>query len=409
MLPKEDLENYENGILKFKNICKKNTMPFDISTVEENFNKMKNNAFGEAFYNIGHFNILNGNSLYKWVDSLQIVLSEFENYFIVIYQLNINKSTNNEIQEILNSSVSIPPVFKKDNGLIYLLGGEFSQTIKTAIKNLVLEIKYKFITEMKKYVPVFFHNHELISPSLEVYESDCIKDSLLRDVWGVNLKDIDFCKKEKVVCDISVYNEMHRKNRYLMLYDKTQIADLTFLNDAFNSYPVQLAEFFILSEFRHHIKANILKHQRNSNKLLHKKVSASKLMEFKLKTLKDIFIYKRFVDSVIKHENLLLKKDYFKDFENRAPSQFGKNNNSACYLWQEDLLSSYKFYKKQIEDLFILFDDNLKIVESSSNMKLIKHTLIITIVSFVISTGISIITLLLTNQEAVQKIIDCLK
>ena len=93
-------------------------------------------------------------------------------------------------------------------------------------------------------------------------------------------------------------------------------------------------------------------------------------------------IYKRLISANQNYNESPFIDDYIKNFENCfEEGGLRRKYSNAFSLQLEILKTKYKDFDSQVNSLYQFYDDNLKAVESSTNIRLVRYTLIITAVT----------------------------
>lgn len=132
-------------------------------------------------------------------------------------------------------------------------------------------------------------------------------------------------------------------------------------------------------------------------------------IERKIKTLKTLNIYKRLISANQKYNESLFINDYIKDFENcYKECGLAKQFNNAFILQLVTIKEKYKDFENQINSLYQFYDDNLKAVESSTNIRLVRLTLILSAITllatlFTILVSLNIFPIQKNNEDRIQE------
>lgn len=397
VLAKERLKDLEKGLEKFKeDNCA--PYPFTLNRSKENFKELqKANSIG--FFNIATLKIGANSKLNKFVEFIDITVEELEGAFdIITYTLALKQSATEEIKEILTSDIENGPIFSNR-------GSGFSSRLnlrdkKIAVDKLILEIKYLLMQELSQYVPCFLHSKNIIPPSMEAIYAGIPFDKDLLKLFNFNVitgqdetESKDYIEYDGVAINYPIYDvwNIYKDRKAIFINKDDKQADSWFWSC--RHYHTAIAKLLIGETVSEVVDRLILEAQNKVNLAISKKsVSAKTLLKTKLNVYSEIYIFKLLVNTLNESYKRIKYKSWdFNEFKNEylAELKIADNYNSLWGL-KEDLQKSFDFYEKTFDDLFNVFDDKLRIVESSSNMRLIRFTLAATI----FGVGISLIALL---------------
>lgn len=390
LVPKENLKEYEKGLIKFLSSCKYEIGTADEKFIKEQFYYMLNCNFKNANYFLGIFLINDKSEIKEWIDKISIAFEEYGSmFYIVKYSLTLNQRATNELKLINNSLVLEIPIFTKRS-----VKNRFSAKTninllwrrQDAIEKLILEIENNFLRNINKWLPCYFHSHNLISPTLSLYTVNSFRDAeTVLEVLNFDKKDYDKSENNEYLFNINVYGYGVKNNSCIV--DISKVKDLDRRVDNYVFFPFELARYYVSLELQPTIEQEIIKNQANINALSTKKhVSANKMLKAKVKAIKNLVVYERIIDAVINFDKRLVILGYNLQI---------KSNLSNCEELTEEI-NAYEYNQKRIENkylklnemcssLFKYFDKGLTATESSANLKLIRWTLGITIFASLIS------------------------
>lgn len=252
-----------------------------------------------------------------------------------------------------------------------------------AISDLVLEIEYTFIHELNKYVPCFFHRHDIIAPALCVYPvcnlEEISNNKEIMSVLNFYNNDYDKSKDGNYIFNLGYSKNWANTNSCLV--NTTSIEKLEYNDGYFDSYFCQLAEYYVFDTLKPVIEKKIIDNQRKLNKLVANSSSARKLLKAKLKALMELNIYKRLVSAKLNYEFVPFENHYFQEFENSTIASRNEKYLNLLYCEMDNLRAQYNEFNNQIQSLYQFYDENLKTIESSTNIRLVRLTLIFTFIT----------------------------
>ena len=386
ILPKEDIYKYREGIIEYSKSCAHLPGVADESYLNDSFNNMAAHNYHHSFHNLRYF-VLNDKMLsFKWISDIYIKFEQYgESFYLITYRLKLNEKTTKELKSITTSLVLYDPVFFKlnDKRRISASGNHIlSFNRRRAIKDLLLEIEYCFISELNKFVPCFLHRRDIIAPTLGVYKVDGLddiqKDKMAMMMFDFSSCDYDKSKDSSIIVNFRLLGE---NESYASLINSSFIEEESALS-YLDSYFSPLAEYFVFHSLTPVIEKLIIKNQQKLNKLVTCKSSASKLLKAKIDTLRELNIFKRLITANQKRSTNPFLDDYINEFENcYKECSLIKQYKNSFLLKSEEMKLKYKDFESQINSLYEFYDDNLKAVESSTNIRLVRLTLILTAIT----------------------------
>ncbi len=387
ILPKEDIYKFREGLIEYSEICQHLLSVADEFTIKNCFDDMANHNYKYSAHNLRYFVISDKMLSYKWIEDVYIIIEEYgESFYFITYRLKLKENVTNELKTIMNSLVLYEPLFHRKSNNKPLSASENHMPAlnrQKALNDLILEIKFNFIHEINKYVPCFLHRHNITPPSLGVYIFDNIDKLLIESEGVLSLLDFytncyDISKDHNIIVNLKYRN---KPNTPSCVVNRNFIKD-TYALSTLDNYFSPFAEYLIFQTLNPIIEKLIIENQQKLNKLMRHNFSASKLLKEKIKTLKSLNIYKRLIATNQKQlenpynnwynnsfENIFNDTNYYKDFSNAFSLQL-YITKQKCEDFQSQIESLYKFY-----------DEDLEAVESSTNIRLVRLTLIITAIT----------------------------
>lgn len=414
ILPKEEIYKYHEGIIEYSKICQHLIGVADEFSINNSFNDMANHNYQHSTHYLQYFVLSDKMLSYKWIENFSITFEQYsESFYLVTYKLNLKEQATAVLKDILTSLILYEPIFhraKNKKVLSISSNHMLSYNRKRAINDLILEIKYNFFNELNSYVPCFFHNHNIVPPSLGVYTFNnletLLKNNELMFLFDFFKHDYDKCKANNIIVN---FKYLGNTDANCCIVDKSFIDNEKYALSYLDNYFSSIAEYFIFHALSPYIEKTIIENQRLLNNLVYKKCSASKLLKGKIKTLKALNIYKRLVVANQKYTENPIKDDYLINFENCFKEcPLSKQFSNALALQIAEIKAKYADFENQINSLYQFYDDNLKAVESSTNIRLVRFTLIITAITllatlFTILISLNIIPIQKHSEEKVQE------
>lgn len=399
LIPRELIPKYKQGLYDFSQNCEWMPGDTDESFLTRQFSSLETQKQYQSIHNLGFFRTSEKLSIQNWVRGIAITLEEYGDSFCLLsYKLTLTDKPSKELKSILTSFVTPETICikMKDKKRCQIKSTLFGFCKRRAINNLILEIEYNFFDCISKYVPCFFHSNNVIAPSLGVYVVENLDNSeKLLEVLGFSGHEYDKNESEGMHINLTTFSFMKQEESISScLIDKSKSKNSIDNLYVLGGYPAMLAEFYITYTLKNVISSTIIKAQEKLNGLLANKLRASKLLTAKKETLVELFIYKRFVKDVLAREKAKISSAFDIDFHNPFAE---KATNGECKTAHQVLRESnyfeYAQFDNQINGVYEFYDDTLATVESSTNIHLVRTTLIVTAIA-----GVIALVALLTNE-----------
>lgn len=399
ILPKENIEQYQKGIINYSNLCKKLMGAADEFSLNRSFNDMANHNYWHSVHNLGYFVINEEMNAFKWVQEIYIIFEQYsEAFYLVTYRLKLQERATIELRKIMSSLVLSEPLFYKPinkkrltaSGNHFLLSNR-----KNALNNMVLDVEYSFLSELNKYVPCFLHSNNVISPSLQIYTyrhlNELKKSKDVMSLLDFFVNCFDESDDKNIITNFKYFGESNVYNCIISkdFMEKNQFS-LSHIDECFSP----LAEYFVFQTLSPIIEQAIIRNQKRLNTLLSGNCSVGKLLKEKVKALRELNIFNRLIVATQKFSDSPYIDQYTDNFTNYLKNEnINKYYSNAISMRLDNLKSKYKDFKTQIDSLYLFYDDNLKAIESSTNIRLVRYTFWITIITLLVTIFTILISL----------------
>lgn len=393
ILPKEQLSDFKKGLEELNDY--QQPIYNDLSSLD----KMQDqNEAGSSF---GFLLVLKKrDALAKYINSTILSFEEMDHgFYIITYKIILSDETSEEANKILSGNFKNEYLYSHINipQLWYRKYGSFGGN-KIELENFILGLKYQFFEMIGKCVPTFFLDNGIIPPHLIVVDSKGTpKDELLKLFSfdsGKNkdeqMNHGDFDYKDGIFCNIGFtsYTKSHMHD-YAIIFDSSVNSKYQYYAMNLEGYHVQLGKIIVAEVITEEIDKLIVKEQTRINKTLERRsLTTQSMLKTRLKAYQNIYLFRRLEKALLeslKSDNGMhgALKGFQNDYRSLRPDVLQDENG---ILYHRRILV-YKMERQliNIDSLFEVFDVKLKLFESSSNIRLIRWTFILTIVSIIVA------------------------
>lgn len=405
-IPIENIDNLEKGLLKIFKEHKPVSYAYnDPSQIKTFCNEVRQSIYGGRWSTFGHIAIDKDSELYNYVKHIEIHATQISSSSIILGfnispsepYLNIYKS---EMRRNIEEETTLHPSVKK----FFTFWG--SRTIpgdaakEKKIEDLLLELKWRTLKEMGKYLEMYFISNKIIFPSIEVYkiqqdfseiklkknESQFLSSIGLResyyhdkskdgywDIYGGDTTDkID--SSVKITCNSHLPGEPYYSTHDFQIEDSVrEFADNLLPILVMRNYTMNLSENIAIQQKE--IFSSIKKSKPNYKKLIN--------IRYDLET--NLQLLKRFKSEI--------SDDVYKQFKYIIKNSIGEfepvNRNSKDKVWSEIIVENTKFMIEKTfthsQNLSKIIDDTVKLLEIKTNNSLRKKTFSLTIFTVILS------------------------
>ena len=339
-------------------------------------------------------------TLAKYISSTILSFEEMvQGFYIITYKIILSDETSEEANKILSGNFKDECVCSHTSKQRrwYRKYGSFGGN-RIELENFILELKYQFFEVIGKWVPTFFLDNGIIPPHLIVVDSKGTpKDELLKlfsfDVQKNKHRQVhhgDYDYKDGIFCNLGFApSNKSCKHDRAIIFDSSVNPSYQYYAWELEDYHVQLGKIIVGEVVTEEIDKLIVKEQTRINKILERRLPTTQsMLKTRLKAYQNIYLFQRLEKALLeslKSDNGMyeLLKSFQNDFRNLRSDAL-QDDNGILYHGRNLV---YKMERQliNIDNLFEVFDVKLKLFESSSNIRLIRWTFILTIVSIIVS------------------------
>lgn len=186
---------------------------------------------------------------------------------------------------------------------------------KTKINNLLIEIKFRFLKEMNRYVPLYFHETNVLAPSIEIFEGRNLKDEKntepLLEYYGI-------CRGEHILYDsndnyefyATFLNDLASSNTIKILSNSGQIDGLFSDSYLLRTLEEALGELMSINTLINRVDEKLAALKIDFANLIHKRhISYDKFIKlrFQLENMSNmLYVIKKEITESVFDANLMI-------------------------------------------------------------------------------------------------------
>lgn len=387
----DNLDSLIDGLFRLKRQFTTSQMSSGIdwsNDILEFKDSILNSLLTESICNIEYIQFPKNHKLQPYIKNINIQLSSLTSTLISIQlTVSITPQFQTEINNIINDN-NIPAKklkFRKDKNIFnYNYWSVVSETLDSykqkKINILLIELKFKILSELNKYVPLYFHSSQILAPSLELYKGKNITcdnkntDKYLEYV-GIHRGTLyQYSHYPSLMYTCEIYS-----NLFTLSEDNSSNNTIKILLNDFNENPLQnrkLILLFLSSYFARIISINTLvslfdnnisKLKINLSDLLYnKKTSYKKLLKIR-QTLETMSISLSIIQNEINDNDLDNDLHNILDTLQILP-QFPKHD--TMYFIKNTVIKNLDSIEKNFLSIKNLIDTSINLLSLTSNKRL---------------------------------------
>lgn len=412
LFPKEYLDEYRKKYLKFKNRHESSSI-FNGNQIrlDESFSTMESACSIGTWYNLDHFNIRDKSSLSVYFDYFSVeFIGLTDSFYVVKYNLDVNDSANKILDQILKSKIYKDAIciskgaWWKKGSIAGARCFDLGQEAKTyVIEDFILELKSIFWEEINKHLLTFFFTCNNIQPSIEIYSSKTLakKSDDILTILACDKISLEYNENEMLYFS-PFKSDKHFNKR---LNNSKIIADAKqFETDGHGMFPFfytdeiicqRFADYFLLDGLNRQITELVYKSQRKINKCIVNRGKYHLLLNTKLEVDKKLFFYYHLYSELTSISNSEESIDsHFKVYKSNFTNIFSQehpqyNNGHAFVGYYKAVFYDIKRNYEKMRTIYTHFDDNLKVIESRYNYRIVKWTFIVALLTLLATVVLS--------------------
>lgn len=414
-IPIEDIDKLNKGLKKaFKEFSPRfNTNR--ISNIDDFCNSVKQSIHGKRWSNFGYLEFDENDKLSKFVKRISVHGSQISSSSVIIeFSIEPSENFKKEYQKLIKSHVKVETILTpKIKSFFKFWGSKTPSNVivkQQMVEDLLLELKWRTLKELGKYINMYFYKNKLIPPSIEVFrikqkscklkyeenekinqfwESIGMGDYSFHEIskdgyWQLfdNEKDYSIGNSIKLTCNDEIQKaSMFHSLDSQMVYFVKEIA--------MNLFPVLVMRTYTLG-----LSKKIAEQQENTFKSIKKESpNYKKLINIRYQLEQNLQILKRFKNEMGENEFEHKKREIngmLSDFEPADP-RFRSSDTS----WGEMIVDNTNYLIEKTNTLSQNFasiiDDTVRLLEIKTNNSLRKITFWLTILTIILSVIATVI------------------
>ncbi len=406
LIPVERIQALKAGLLKllYKHPRRPGGTYYQEDYLNEYISRKKSGLTRGAWAVVGDYRFLKTNPLEKYIDSVEIELSDISSSIALLtFKLEITKLFNEILLDIYDADIKdkpklIPPQYDSIlNFRRWGVQGAFPEKIKAEqVADKLSNLKKHFLSQINQYIPCYFKGKTVSPPSLEIYKTNngaC--DLMLRyhDIGKVPYYyDADKNEAWTLFQTMTIYPDDNEYPRFKLICNTANVTEdekKGYSNDD-DYYILYGNQEFVrsiipgiaLDSFLHCFEKKLNAHSNYVYKKIENKLKSNEMLRFKFNLQKEANLITRFY-------NELTDKD-FKDLikKIKRSSHFARQSSGGeeiPFLYERivehvksDIVSLYN----QQEQLNATIDKHIDILLIQSNRR---HQSVLTILTFILA------------------------
>ncbi|MCH5159901.1 MAG: hypothetical protein J1F66_03520 [Clostridiales bacterium] len=394
LLPKEYLEMFRDKYCKFRLafMSKHYTNRKRIEIV----NHLEGVHHPYNFYmNLEYFNIKEGTTLKHYFDDLHVeIVGLTESFCIIKYSLNVSSNAVNLFEQITSQKVYKSPLcwsndawWKRHSIAGFTCYDSLNQPKKYVVEDFLLELKSVFFKEIRNKLFSKFYDWKIIPPSVVVFSSNNLEESKEK-IFNLffNAQNSDYNKTKQVYFIPDSQQIRSNGSSSVLIADESNFTQSHHGRPDFEETDDQIcssfSSYFVLESLDTAITNAINIAERDISQTVNSKSRYRKLLNIKTKTDKNLYFYKRLLSELDEektldglNEDITYYQETYEYTQQERREQYGFGDDFDFKL--RYTFSNCKNKLLRIEKIYKHFDENVKIIESKYNYKIVVFTLVV--------------------------------
>ncbi len=406
-LPKENIDLFIKELQKFDSKNKKNFYGryFSERDKKERLEYLKNCFDTPYFYRLMTIDFSNNEYLEKYSPSVTISLYNLSSTFVAVrYRIHIHDEFNKSLNKICKKEYGVNKYISREFNVPWYKPNRFAEACSNAgesryknIYNLISELKWKVLLELRKFFTIYFFEDKIFPPSFETYFTNIQlnEDSNLNSFWHSVTTGIFFeYSKEHNIYLTSDYEKSSFEGTKIAEYHGENYSEKNILQDIEkNGISDNYAIYLVASTLCNILDRDITFFNKNISKAIRGRRS-NYIFKVKLNIEKNIYYPNRFISEFSGNTIIFKDLDSYKSIYNNDISQTEQIFDSVVRRVKET--------KKKVDIIINMLSDASELRTNKLTIQLQLLMMIVTLLSLIIAV-FSI------DNDNFKQIIDLLK
>lgn len=417
LVPMENINDFRAGMKRLLKIFRpKNFFSTNSPERIDSFcDTVEVNIHGRSWHNLGTMGFDKNSSLGNFIQLAHISASHISSSLIVVhFELYPSDEFKSEIDTLIKKEMQDDLTFKPKLKTFFKMWGTHSFSAVThkqqRIEDLILELKWRFLSEINKHFKMHFYENDQPAPSIEVYKLDQTECALSKENNHAFYKSVGLGHSD--FNDISIdgvwklhYKERDRIDNSLKI-SCNSLMPMTLGNDLegeilhrVSFFATHALPILVIRSFTNGLSKKIASYRNSIFKSIQKNKKYAKILKQRFELERDLQILSRIKSEYEDEDFKWAKVEMVEEFVQLTPS----DTRFQKYTWIDSIVD---MTSRLINETFKhsnaiskIFDDYLQLRTVEINLKLQKRTIrltVITVVLTVITIVLAIIALYLT-------------
>lgn len=436
LLPVEEIDSFRSGMLHiYRYFGRDGYQPVnDFDRVLKFCDEVEENLHGRSWSNLGSVSVTKNSNLHKYIKRISFSAAQISTSSVLI-TFNVTPADEflNSLKELMKKEIkgerifttSLKDLFKSAAAKNY----SNSQVKQRLVEDYLIEIKWRFLSEIGQYFSLYFHENNIMPPSIEIYKTNQIFNNLPRTIENDKVNEFwESVGMEKKGMNTEVSNDgfllLHSDLRSdKSLDNKIKIVGNSnkpihpgydnfniFLTHYLQEFSLEALSINVINTYAEFVNKQLASYQRLIYQVTQKrKLKYKKIIKIRHTLHQNIQILKRFKNE-ISNEDFERKKQSLKERTANFEIADSVPTRLKEFSWTNRITSSTVFLINETynhsENLTKLLEDTVQLVEIGTNhslrnwsFRLSMFTVFLTIITTILATTSIVLTYFQLPEE----------
>jgi len=409
LIPVERIQVLEAGLQKllYKHPRKPGGPYYQEDYLNEYISRKKSGLTRGAWTIVGDYRLLKTNPLEKYIDSVEIEVSDISSSIALLtFKLEITKYFNEILNDIYDADIKdkpklIPPQYDSIlNFRRWGVQGAFPEKIKSEqVADKLSNLKKIFLSQINQYIPCYFKGKDVFPPSLEIYKANNgICDLMLRyhDIGKVPYYyDADKTEAWSLFQTMSIYPHDNEHPRLKLICNIAKVTedeekgycdDDVYIMYGNQEFVRSIIQVIALDSFLHCFEKKLNAHSNYVYKKIENKLKSNEMLRFKFNLQKEANLVTRFYNELTDKEFKYLIKGIKRSTHFARQSLGGKEIPLLYERMVEHIKNHVVYLYNQHEQLNTTIDKHIDILLIQSNRRHQCYVIVLAILTFFLTS-----------------------